>query len=127
MDRASVEMTRCVLGKHEEECIVGMGTSNVDLTDCHMHGSQGPAVDISGKARLSMSRGSIKECVGGVWMWDNSMCELVDVNLHGGTSHAIVTDNKAKIKLVVSVFYTPTLYVYKDHMVLACYVCDTQR
>lgn len=55
---------RCVLGKHEEECIVGMGTSNVDLTDCHMHGSQGPAVDISGKARLSMSRGSIKECVG---------------------------------------------------------------
>lgn len=60
-------------------------------------------------------------------MWDNSMCELVDVNLHGGTSHAIVTDNKAKIKLVVSVFYTPTLYVYKDHMVLACYVCDTQR
>lgn len=41
-----------------------MGTSNVDLADCHMHSSQGPAVDVSGKARLSMSRGSIKECVG---------------------------------------------------------------
>ena len=43
---------------------MGMDTSKIDLADCHMHSSQGPAVDISGKARLSMSGGSIKACVG---------------------------------------------------------------
>lgn len=38
-------------------------------------------------------------------MWDNSICELVDVNLQGGTSYAMVADNKAKIHLVVSAYY----------------------
>ena len=35
-------------------------------------------------------------------MWDNSQCELVDVNLQGGTSYAVFADSKAKIHLVVS-------------------------
>lgn len=61
---ATVWVDRCLLDKHEEECIVGMDNSLVDLADCHMHSSQGPAVDLSGKARLKMSQGSIKECVG---------------------------------------------------------------
>lgn len=62
------------------------------------------------KQALLQANNQNKFCgfTGGVWMWDNSVCELVDVNLHGGTSHAIVTDNKAKIKLVVSsAFSTP--------------------
>ena len=35
-------------------------------------------------------------------MWDDSLCELVDVDLQGGTSYAMVADNKAKVHLVVS-------------------------
>ena len=119
---------RCSLEKQEEECIVGMDTSNVKLSDCCMHSSQGPSVDMSGASKLYMNRGSIKQCVGkcdcscpaggctsvhgsstlccagGVWMWDNSLCELVDVNLQGGTSYAVLADNKAKVHLVVSAY-----------------------
>lgn len=57
---------RCSLEKHEEECIVGTDTSNIDLTDCSMYSSQGPAVDMSGTSKLRISRGGIKECAGGL-------------------------------------------------------------
>lgn len=54
-------------------------------------------------------------------MWDNSICNLVDADLHGGTSHAIVTDSKAKIQLVVSVcFVSQHCYIGKAHMMLPC-------
>ena len=122
---------RCSLERQEEECIVGMDTSNINLSDCCMHSSQGPAVDMSGGSKLCIIRGSINQCVGnfecgcpaggcllvytsklyawtfcagGVWMWDNSMCELVDVNLQGGTSYAMLADDKAKVHLVVSAY-----------------------
>ena len=117
---------RCSLEKQEEECIVGMDSSSLNLSDCCMHSSQGPAVDMSGASKLCMNQGKVEQCVGkcdcscpamcshkgiymdflrfagGVWMWDNSQCELVDVNLQGGTSYAVVADSKTKIHLVVS-------------------------
>ena len=55
---------RCSLEKQEEECVVGMDTSIINLSDCCMHGSQGPAVDMSGGSRLCICRGSIEQCVG---------------------------------------------------------------
>ena len=58
---------RCSLEKHEEECIVGMDTSNINLSDCSMHSSQGPAVDMSGASKLCMNQGSITQCVGKVY------------------------------------------------------------
>lgn len=55
---------RCVMEKNEEECIVGMGASNIDLHACCLNSSQGPAVDLSQTAKLYMSQGSVLDCVG---------------------------------------------------------------
>ena len=55
---------RCSLEKQEEECIVGMDSSSLNLSDCCMQSSQGPAVDMSGASKLSINRGNIEQCVG---------------------------------------------------------------
>lgn len=39
-------------------------------------------------------------------MWDNSLCELIQVELHGGTSYVLVADNKTKVHCVVSAYLT---------------------
>ena len=46
---------------------MGMDTSNINLSDCSMHSSQGPAVDMSGASKLCMNQGSITQCVGKVY------------------------------------------------------------
>ena len=55
---------RCTLGKNEEECIVGMGSSNISLHKCCMQSSMGPAIDMSQSARLHMSQSTVQDCVG---------------------------------------------------------------
>ena len=50
--------------QNEEECIVGMGASEIELDDCCLNSSQGPAIDLSQTAKLNMSQGSVLDCVG---------------------------------------------------------------
>jgi len=42
-------------------------------------------------------------CVsGGIWLWEQSSCDLDRVHLHGGASYAISVDKTCKAQLKVS-------------------------
>ena len=54
----------CLLENNKEECIVGMGNSKVNLVNCNMRSSGGPAIDMTGTSVLHVNQGSIQDCVG---------------------------------------------------------------
>lgn len=54
----------CLLENNKEECIVGMGNSTVNLVNCNMQSSGGPAIDMTGTSVLHVNQGSIQDCVG---------------------------------------------------------------
>jgi hypothetical protein len=65
-------MRRCEIKKCEEEGVVAMESARVAMLHCHVHNAKGPGVDVSGRGRLEMEGGSIYDCVGGVWLWQQA-------------------------------------------------------
>ncbi|DBA69639.1 TPA: hypothetical protein ACH3X2_012700 [Trebouxia sp. C0005] len=98
-DAAVVNMTECQLKKNREECIVGMSSSSITLNNCCLQSSGGPAVDMIGTSVLRMSYGSVQDCVGGIWLWEQSSCALDRVHLHVGSSYAILIDKSCKVQM----------------------------
>ncbi|KAA6428841.1 MAG: hypothetical protein FRX49_01716 [Trebouxia sp. A1-2] len=90
---------RCQLKKNREECIVGMSSSSITLNNCCLQSSGGPAVDMIGTSVLRMSYGSVQDCVGGIWLWEQSSCALDRVHLHVGSSYAILIDKSCKVQM----------------------------
>ncbi|DBB01102.1 hypothetical protein WJX77_003106 [Trebouxia sp. C0004] len=98
-DAAAVNMIECQLKKNLEECIVGMSSSSITLNNCCLQSSEGPAIDMTGTSVLHMCNGSVQDCIGGVWLWEQSSCDLDRLNLHGGASYAISIDKSCKAQL----------------------------
>ena len=57
-------MHRCKLQDNEEGAVVGMNSSMLMLTDCHIQNTKGAAVELSSAAQVCMHRGSTTQCTG---------------------------------------------------------------
>lgn len=54
-------------------------------------------------------------CVsGGIWLWEQSSCDLDRVHLHGGVSYAISIDKTCKAQLKVSQCMLPFILTASD-------------
>ncbi|KAK9828720.1 hypothetical protein WJX72_001708 [[Myrmecia] bisecta] len=96
MARARPRFKGCRMCKHEAECVVGMDSSHVQLIDCELCDSQGPGIDLSSRAQLTMTAGCVTRNVGGVWCWDVAKAVLSDVALDGGKSLVVLAQDEAQ-------------------------------
>jgi hypothetical protein len=73
-----------------------MDNACVEAVDCALSGNKGPGVDLSGSAHASLSRCTILDNVGGVFMWDATTAALQSCRLNGGPHHVLLADCKSR-------------------------------
>ena len=96
-ENAQVIAIQCSMQDSTEDAIVAMGNSKIRLAFCHISGAKGPGVDVSDKASVAIQGTVIKNCVGGVWLWDNGHAVIQKSKLDGGPSQVILVDGDATV------------------------------
>ncbi len=95
-DASWPRLERCRITDSSAEGIVAMDNACVEAVDCALSGNKGPGVDLSGSAHASLSRCTILDNVGGVFMWDATTAALQSCRLNGGPHHVLLADCKSR-------------------------------
>ena len=86
MRGAHVAIEGCEIARAKMEGVVCMDAARVSLRNASVFGNGGPGIDVSGDGEVAVSRTSVRDNCGGVWVWDSGRVAVDDAE--GGGERA---------------------------------------
>ena len=93
-DASAPTLRNCHVENNQHEGVVAMDDANVALVECVIVDNRGPGIDVSDRARVVAERCRVRDNVGGVWLWDDAACDVRGGIVQGGSSHAVLCDER---------------------------------
>ena len=93
-DASAPTLRNCHVENNHHEGVVAMDDACVSLAECVIVDNRGPGIDVSDRAKVVAERCRVRGNVGGVWLWDDAACDVRGGIVQGGTSHAVLCDER---------------------------------
>lgn len=76
-----------------------MGDGNLDIDTCLVVSNQGPGIDASDNARVTIRHSTVSDNAGGLWLWDSACSEVNTSTVAGGSTYALLLDGDSGVAL----------------------------